>query len=448
MTDLHDPDGGALAERQQAQAAISASQLFDQKRTTRFAAATVFALALVVSSAVAWSSVMSLAEVSTSAGEVVTSEPVRRVQHLEGGIVSEVLVKEGEEVRAGQPLLVLAPQIAETELSQLRTRHAAVQVRIDLLTATLSGDLPRTADADGDHYAIVVAEIRALEGRRESYESQVAVLRQQLAERRAEVVTLDSRASALTTQIELAREKIEAQRTLVESGNFPRLRIIDGERDFLRLVGEQSEVETDKLQLAERIREAEARIAELRAIFLSELASEISILTNEAAELQLAILQAEDRVGRLIVVAPLAGRVQDLQVRSDGGVVAPGATLMHIVPANADLRVEARVSTGDVGHVAPGQPVQIKVQTYDYSRFGKVDGQIAQLSPTTFLDADGRPYFKAMIDLLQDHVGADETLKLAPGMTVTADIITGERTLLDYLATPILKSLDSGLRER
>ncbi len=439
---------GEAPGRQLQQTMISASRLFDDKRTSRFTIGTVFALGFVLASAVGWSAVMPLTEISTSAGEIVTSEAVHRVQHLEGGIVSRVLVEEGDKVEAGQTLLELAPKIAETELSQLHTRQAGAKVRIDLLTGALAGTLPDAAEPGSGHAAIVAAEIQALEARRESFERQTEVLRQQMAERESERIILNLRHTALGRQIELGEEKIEAQRKLAASGNFPRLKIIDEERALLGLTSERTEMETEKLRLGERIRGAEARIAELKAIFDSELAAEISTLTKEAAELELAISQASDRVGRLLVSAPVAGRVQDLQIRSDGGIIAPGAILMNIVPDDATLRVEAKVSTRDIGHVQVGQPVEIKVQTFDYSRFGKLDGRISRISPTTFLDPDGTPYFRAVIDLDRDHLGAGDTLRLAPGMTVTADIVTGEKTLLGYLATPILKSLNSGLRER
>lgn len=449
MTDTSMLDTSDAARgRQPGQIRISASQLFDDKRTSRFTIGTVFALGFVLAAAVAWSAVMPLTEVSASPGEIVTSEAVQNVQHLEGGIVSQVSVEEGDQVVAGQILLELAPKIAETELHQLRTRQAAAAVRIDLLTAALAGSLPDAAVPGDGHADIVAAEIQALEARRESFERQTEVLRQQMAERESARRILDIRHAALGRQIELGEEKIEAQRALLASGNFPRLKIIDEERALLGLASERTEMATEKVRLGERIRESEARIAELRAIFHSELASEISALTNEAAELDLAISQANDRVGRLTVAAPIAGRVQDLRIRSDGGVVAPGAILMNIVPDDATLRVEARVSTRDIGHIRTGHPVEIKVQTFDYSRFGKVHGRVARISPTTFLDPDGTPYFRATIDLDRDDVGAGDALRLMPGMTVTADIVTGEKTLLSYLATPILKSLDSGLRER
>lgn len=427
---------------------ISASRLFDDNRTSRFAVATVFALGGVLVGAVAWSAAMPLAEISTSEGEVVTSIASHRVQHLEGGIVSSVLVEEGQRVNRGQRLVVLAPKIAETELSQLRTRRAAAEVRILLLTAALEGGLSDALDLGSEHRAIVAAEVTSLSARRESIERQVDVLRQQVVGLEADIATLDVRASSLADQLDLGREKILAQRDLLARGNFPRLQLIDGERDLSRLTGERAEVEAEKLRVVERIAEAETRIAELQAIFRAELAVEIGNLTQETAELDLAISQAEDRVERLLVTAPIAGWVQDLQVGSAGGVVAPGAVMMDIVPKDSNLLVEARISTADVGHIKTGQLVEVKVETFDYSRFGKIDGEIARISPTTFLDPEGRPYYEATIDLANDHVGSDDTLRLSPGMTVTADIVTGERTLLEYLATPVIRSLDSGLRER
>ena len=121
---------------------------------------------------------------------------------------------------------------------------------------------------------------------------------------------------------------------------------------------------------------------------------------------------------------------------------------MEIVPRPSQPRIEARISPEDIGHIRAGQAVEVKVQTYDYSRYGKLDGRIQQLSATTFLDSNGAPYYKARIELDRAYLGTDDALPLTPGMTIIADIITGERTLLAYLSTPILKSLDSGLRER
>ena len=427
---------------------VSASHLFDQKRTSRVAIGTILTLFVVLAAAVGWASKMPLAEIATSSGEVVPSQAVLNVQHFEGGIVEEVRVEEGQQVQKGETLIVLAPEMAETELAQLQTRKAGLGLRVELLSATLQDRLAAARDEIGTDKRIVDAELAALQARRDNFERQVAVLRQQVVEREAERATLVSQTQALQQQIDLLDEILVAQRRLLESGYVARLRLIEDERELARLTGERATMETEALRLKERIREGQSRIAELQATFRSELASEIRTLTAELADLDLAIERARDRVTRLQIVAPTSGRIQDLQVQGTGGVVEAGATLMEIVPRPSQPRIEARISPEDIGHIRAGQAVEVKVQTYDYSRYGKLDGRIQQLSATTFLDSNGAPYYKARIELDRAYLGTDDALPLTPGMTIIADIITGERTLLAYLSTPILKSLDSGLRER
>lgn len=429
-------------------APITASQLFDEKRTSPFVLATVFALCMLLIGAVSWASRMPLAEVAISAGEVVTVDAVHNIQHLEGGIVAHVHVAEGDNVAVGDLLVTFAPEIAETELSRLRTKRAASRARLKLLKDALAGTLQQTIAPASEYHGIVAAEHQALISRRDSFEQQMAVLKQQMFERQAELDAIDVRSISLAEQANLVAEKNQMMRDLAQSNALPRMNLLDSELEFSRLVGEQDSTNAERVRLLERISAAQARIAELRAQFEADLASEISILTTESAELALTIAQAEDRFNRLAVRATVSGHVQDLQVKSDDRVVAPGALLMNIIPAKSALQVEARVSTRDVGHIAVGDPVEIKVQTFDYSRFGTIEGKITQISAATFLDSDGAPYFKAIIRPSTAHIDSHPQLHLSPGMTVEVDIITGQRSLLDYLLTPIQKSLDSAFHER
>ncbi|MDJ0933318.1 HlyD family efflux transporter periplasmic adaptor subunit [Breoghania sp.] len=178
------------------------------------------------------------------------------------------------------------------------------------------------------------------------------------------------------------------------------------------------------------------------------MASELSQLTREAAELQLNIDRARDRVQRLVITAPMAGRIKGLQTQTVGGVVAPGATVMEIVPDLARPLVEVRISTRDIGHIHPGQQAKIKVQTYDYTRYGMIEGRVARISPTTFTPEEGSPYYKAYIDPDEEFVGGDRDRPVISGMTVIADIVTGNRSLLAYILSPIRLSVDAALRER
>lgn len=430
------------------EAAVTASQLFDRKGTGRFAIVAIIALSLAIVLAILWASVMPIAEISVSSGEIVPSGSVQHIQHLEGGILAHLLVAEGETVKKGQQLIKLAPDIAEPELAQLRTRRKGISLRIGLLSSALNGVTPKIDKFEPRYRDIALAESQALAAKRDSIASQSTVLQQQVSERKAELATLLAREKTIDEQIVLTKERIDGRRALVKKGYFSRMQLIEDERDFSNLVGERVAVDKEAIRIHERIREAASRMTELVSKFKSEIATEISTLTKEAAELQLTIDRARDRVARLTITAPAAGRVQGLQTRTIGGVITPGATLMDIIPDDVRPHVEARVSTRDIGHVHPGQEATIKVLTYDYSRYGIIKGVVEQVSPSTFMDEDGRPYYKAQISLMSRFVGDDETMPVSSGMTVLADIITGERTLLTYLISPIIRSFDTALRER
>jgi membrane fusion protein, adhesin transport system len=438
----------ATQTKRDTSSSVTATQLFDSKGSRRIAMATIFAICGVLLAAVAWSSFMPLAEISVSSGEILPSGSIKHIQHLEGGIVSEVLVREGEEVKKGQPLVILAPEIATSELHQLATRQRALNIRIRLLTKTLAGKKIEIESVDPRYRGIASAEYQALLAKLDNLETQSDVIEQQVKERTAERETLLSQTESLDEQIKLTRQRIESRRKLVKKGLFPSMRLIDDQRDLARLTGKRTEINLEAIRIQERIIESQSRLADLKSTFKSEVASEISTLTKEAAENELAIQRADDRVKRLTIRAPVSGRVHGLQIRTIGGVIGEGATLMDIVPSGTKPYVEARVSTGDIGHVRVGQKAKIKVMTYDYSRYGTVSGRVSHISPTAFTDEDGRPYYRANIDLDNTFVGNNDSMPVTPGMTVVADIITGEKTLLSYITSPVTRSLDSAMRER
>ncbi len=430
------------------EAAVTANQLFDRKGTSRFAVVTVFAIFGCFAALTTWSYFLPLAEISVSSGEVIPTEQIQTVQHLEGGIVSEILVDEGERVAKGQALLRLGPEVAQSELDQFQTRLSGVLLRIDLLSRSLDDNAPVLDNVDPRYREIAEAEQRARVARKQSLDSQSQVLGQQVREREARLAALNAQKDSLSRQIVLAREQLQARQALVDEGLLSRGHILGTEREMAALVGQAETLELDGDGLREGIREARFRMVELQATFTAEITSEISQLTREAAELQLSIDRAQDRVERLTIRAPMDGRIKGLATRTVGGVVAPRAILMEIVPDVAPPLVEVRISTRDVGHIRVGQEAKIKVLTYDYTRYGSVPGRVARISPSTFVTEDGTPYYKAFIDLDTRFVGDDPGRPVTPGMTVIADIITGNRSLLDYLLAPIRRSVDAAMRER
>ncbi len=195
--------------------------------------------------------------------------------------------------------------------------------------------------------------------------------------------------------------------------------------------------------------EAENRLIELDAGARDKALGEMGMAGAELAEVEETIARVRQLVTRLDVRAPIRGLIQDLQFRTVGAVVAPGGVLMQMVPIDDVLQVETRVATRDIGHVRVGQPVTVKVSTYDFARYGTIDGMLHSVSPTTLIDEDDEPYYKALVTLATNHVGKFPGRNpVLPGMTVQADVVTGEKTILQYLLKPIYVSFEGALRER
>ncbi|WP_412557641.1 HlyD family type I secretion periplasmic adaptor subunit [Thalassospira sp. MIT1370] len=429
-------------------APVTAIQLFDKKSTHRPAMFTVVFMLVFFLGATVWSTQTPMAEISVSSGEIVPVGAIQRIQHLEGGILSHLAVKDGQHVTEGQLLVSLAPDIAQSELEQLETRLMAVTMKYGLLKSAAEGTTPAELMQTGVYSEIAETALKALNSRKQRLVSQLDVLRQQERERKAELTTITHQSNALGEQIDLMQNQVDGRQILVDKGLFPRLDFIQDQRELARLQSERMALILDADRINERVVEARQRMIEMEMTFHAELTAELSALATEAAELRLAIKRAVDRVKRLDITSPVSGYVKGIDIETIGGVITPGAQIMEIVPDDSELIVEARLSTNDVGHVTVGQSAKIKVLTYDYTRYGTIEGTVQRVSPSTFFDEDGTPFFKADIAMNSYIVGEEDKFLVSPGMTVLVDIITGEKTLFKYLASPIIKSFDGALHER
>ena len=205
----------------------------------------------------------------------------------------------------------------------------------------------------------------------------------------------------------------------------------------------------EKARARETIAEANLRLNELEKSQREEAITELGRLGGEIAQASETLRKLRDRVARLEIVAPARGYIKGLQFSTIGGVIAPAQVVMELVPADDVLIAETRISTEDIGHVHLGQPVTVKVSAFDFIRYGGIKGELVSISASTFVDEDGQPYCKGKVALNADSVGEGASAqKIIPGMTVQADIQTGERTLLQYLLKPVYVSLDQAFSER
>lgn len=296
---------------------------------------TLLTVSALVAAAIAWAAITKVDEAATAGGAVVPTGKVQTVQHLEGGIVSEIFVEEGQLVSAGQILLRMDPSAARAELNHLENRE-----------------------------------------------------------------------TSLLNQTKIVEEILGMQTRLLEKKFTSRSRYLETQRELARTKGELAELREDMVRL-------------------------------------------QHRVARTDITAPTRGYVKGLNVNTVGGVIAPGQILMDIVPADQDLVVEARISTRDIGHVSIGQTAKVKVDTYDFARYGAISGRLKRISATTFQDEKGAPYYKGTIVLDRRYVGAEpQRNPVLAGMTVQAEIVTGAKSILSYLLKPIRNSVDRAFHER
>lgn len=419
----------------------------EEGRPPRLMQLAVWVAAATLACAVAWASVTRVAQVARAFGEIVPSGNLQPVQHLEGGIVREVLVREGEVVSAGQVLVKLDHTAVLAELDQVRTRESALRLQAERLRAFADGRVAVLNDEaerglSADQAAILRSQERARTSQRQ-------VLERQLAGRRADLEALLGQQKTLQRQRDITAEALEMRRSLTSQGLNSRLTLLDVQREMNRVVGEISTVTVAIGRAREAIAEAEQRMVELDTRLTAEAMRELGAVTGELRQLEEVRVRLEDRVARTTVTAPVRGVIKDLRARAAGSVVGPGGMLAEIVPMGRELIVEARVNPSDIGQLRIDQPVAVKVSTYDFAQFGSVPGRLMSISPSTFRDAHGVPFYRVQVKLERGYVGDDPQRNLIlPGMTVLADIKTDERTVLRFMLNPVYRALDAAMQER
>lgn len=398
---------------------------------------------------IVWASITSVGEVASASGEVTPVGSIKRVQHLEGGIVSAIYVRDGDLVQQGQVLMNLANGATAPELEQMQARLVALELQESQLDALTHGGEAAPASKDKRFGALAATQASLLQSKRDQLESAIDMLERQLEQRRADLAQQLQQANRVREEIAILEEQILVRSTLVAKGFSSRMALLDQKRERARVQTQLAEIDGQIERSHSAIKEAQARIAEERARSRRDTSQEIGNVRGQIAELREALARADDRVKRLAVRAPVRGIVSGLQTETIGGVIAPGSTILEVMPVDALLVVEARVAPKDIGFVRDGQAVTVKVLTYDYTRFGTIDGRIDTISPTTLFDEKGVPYYRARIGLKRNFVGSDPRRNLViPGMTVMADIHTGEKTVLAYLLKPLALATGEALHER
>ncbi len=260
----------------------------------------------------------------------------------------------------------------------------------------------------------------------------------------------DGLIEAVERQLVLIQEEVDMRGNLFERGHGSKVSYLEVKRAMAAMQSELSRLVGQEQAAMEAVEEIEDRVEDLEKTERKNALAELGVVTAEIVQVQELINQLQDRFERLQIVSPVKGFVKDIKVKSKGSIVPAGGVVMDVVPIDDELRVETRISTKDVGHVNQGQEVTVKVASFDFARYGSVEGVLENISATTYIDeTNGAPYYKGIVNLEHPYVGDDPNHnKILPGMTVQADIMTGEKTLFQYLLKPIYVSLQQSFRER
>lgn len=406
-------------------------------------------ICMVVCAFLVWAAFTTVDEIAVTSGEVVPSGQVQTIQHLEGGLIKDILVKDGDIVEKGQVLLRLNPEQALGELEQMRARYAGLRIQAERLRAISTGQSPNW-DVAGTAYPGIIADQKALyEGQIENAKSRRNVLQNQIVQKKTELETFTEQESTLRKTLRILEEQLKVRETLFNKGLATRLVYLDIQKEVNVARGNLSKLLSDKQRAAESLTEVRSRLIELETTMRETALGELGAVTSETAQIRESMSKLQDRFARVDIKAPVRGAVKGLKTNTVGGVVPPGAVILEIVPMDKKLIVETRISVRDIGHVQVGQPVTVKVVTYDFARYGGITGELQDISASTYLDEKQQPYYKGKVKMDRNYVGFDpERNRVLPGMTVQADITTGKKTLLQYLLKPVYSSVMTSFRER
>lgn len=426
----------------------------------------LYLLAAVVFTFLLWAAWAEVDEVTIGLGRVIPSQHTQVIQNLEGGILKELYVNEGQQVERDQPLLRLDDTRFRSDLRGTEEERASLQGLVARLQAQLasissSGEgaalkvsisaQPLTLPAGfGERFGELLArEQAALDAQLNSLRNQLDGANQQIAQRQQEQRELESRISHLGKGYDLGKEELALTKPLAADGVVSRVELIKLERQVNDLQSELSAAQLNLPKIRSAVSEALSKRDELVSKFLAETRETLNARESELSKLSESQVGIQDRVERTLVGSPVRGTIKKIHINTVGGVIQPGMPILEIVPQEESLLVEARVQPKDIAFLRPGLPAVVKFTAYDFAIYGGLRGTLEHISADTIEDEEKKPFYLVRVRTESSHLGdASKPLPIIPGMLVQVDVITGKKSVLDYLLKPILRARDQALRER
>lgn len=397
---------------------------------------------------IVWAATGSIDEVVRGEGKVVPSRQVQIIQSLDGGIVEEILVRPGQEVQAGQTLLKIDSTRFASSLGENNAEYLSLLAKSARLQALATGE-PFVAPEEVLKQAPGLAEMErnAWQARNTELNATINVAREQLKQRQEDLRETIAKRDQASASCALTSRELQVTRPLLKSGAVSEVDLLRLQRDVARYCGEQkgAEAQIDRFQAS--IKEAQSKLEESELNIRNQARSELSETNTKLSTLRQGKLALADRVKLAEVRAPLAGTIKTLFNNTVGGVVQPGKDIIEIVPKDDTLLLEVRIQPRDIGFLHADQKAEVKFTAYDFSIYGGLEGKVEQIGADTVTDEKGNSYYVVRVRTDRSTVG-DKLLPIIPGMVAEVHILTGKRTVLQYLLKPILRAKANAFTER
>ena len=395
-----------------------------------------------------WATFAYIDEVVRGEGKVAPARQIQVVQSLDGGIVEEILVRPGQSVEVGQVLLRIDPTRYSSSLGENHVERLALLAKAARLEALASGK-PFVAPQEvvGEKPELIEMERRVWESRTQELQAAINMAQEQLNQRREELRETRANHDQAAASCGLTSRELHVTRPLLKSGAVSEVDLLRLQRDVARYCGEQkaAAAQIDRIQAA--IQEAQSKVDEAELVTRNEAARDLSETRAKLATLKESQLALADRVRLAEVRSPVKGTIKSLMANTVGGVVQPGKDILDIVPTDDTLLLEVRVNPKDIGFLHAGQKAEVKFTAYDFAIYGGLEGVVEQIGADTITDEKGNSFYIVKVRTDRAYVG-DDNRPIIPGMVAEVHILTGKRTVMQYLLKPVLRAKSNALTER
>ena len=424
-------------------------ELVESQNTARTLALATWSVALCVIAFATWSVVTQVDEIAKAKGAVIPEGEKQVLQSAIGGKLKQILVKEGQLVEKGQPLVEFDATFQRTALEELKSQQVTLLASVERMNALLEQREPNLAEFEVDYPQIVSQQKAQLNAQKALYFQKRVVLEKESEQIAEQLRSVDKSLPSYEKELNATKQELNILEKGYKAGNISRLRVLEMRQKLASIEQKIEEARGKKAVLIKQADSTEQKIEQLLAEAKAKVSDDRSKAVSDLSALNARVRSSQAKLTNTMLVSPLQGLVQSLPSTQNGGVIQPGGTVVEIVPVGGKADFKARLSPRDIGFVSVGQPTRIKIDAFDYSRFGALKGEVESISPTTSQSERGEIYYEVVVSVETPYFRDNpESFSILPGMTGEVDITTGEKSVFQYLWKPIYTNISVAFGER